>query len=483
MTSNPALLFARSYYSSLSSGARYRVIGALALSTLFLLSLAVWSSRWSVESFSFASSLWGGPPTALAPHLLPPLYREFVEAEHALPQHNWSQTAPKHGERFLFVARYATKGQGWGNSLQEFLLHGWLAYKAGRTFVFHNYTWSDNPDATFAKWHGKQIPAQIPYSVSLRGPLVGDAFPHGEHRSPAISKLYFEQICQSKTTLYPSGVYGEAGMPFATSQIVHKWVQKLNRLQDPCVQTTPGENLFTHETVYGVPGAFDDAWQDFSTSPIITHFGWSPLIEMAFDTNRDLFLPSYALATEPFLSAVPFTNNTDRYTMIPGLMVLHLRRGDYESHCMKLARQLEHFVSVNAFPFMMDQFTVPRGVNAEHYRKHCFPSIDEVTAKVAKVLKTPAARGVRKLFIMTNADSGWIAEVEKVLLPLTSWEIISSSRDLTISWEQKYVAQCIDSLVAQRAQVFIGNGFSTLTSTAVTMRLANGFPSDSTRFW
>ncbi|KAI0648323.1 hypothetical protein C8Q79DRAFT_906518 [Trametes meyenii] len=483
MTSSPARLFSRSYDSNLSSGARYRIASVLILSVFFLLVWTVWSSRWSGEPFSFASSLWGGPPTALAPHSLPPLYREFVEAEHALPQHNWSQIATNPGEKLLFVARYATRGQGWGNSLQELLLHGWLAYKAGRTFVFHNYTWTDNPDVTFAKWHGKKIPAQIPYSVSLRGPLVGDVFPLGEHPSPAVSRLYFEHVCQSKTTLYPSDVYGDDGIPFSTSQIIDKWVQQLNKLDDPCVQTTPGADVFTHKTVYGVPGAFDDAWQDFSTSPIITHFGWSPLIEMAFDTNRDLFLPSHVLGTEPLLSAVPFTNNTDRYTMIPGLMVLHLRRGDYESHCVKLARRLEHFVSVNAFSSMMDQFTVPRDVNAEHYRKHCFPSIDEVTAKVEEVLKTQAARGVRKLFIMTNADSEWIARVEQALLPLTNWETVSSSRDLTISWEQKYVAQCIDSLVAQRAQVFIGNGFSTLTSTAVTMRLANGFPSDSTRFW
>ena len=37
---------------------------------------------------------------------------------------------------------------------------------------------------------------------------------------------------------------------------------------------------------------------------------------------------------------------------------------------------------------------------------------------------------------------------------------MTGSRDVKLSWEQKYVAQAVDMLIGQRAQVLIGNGVS-----------------------
>jgi hypothetical protein len=34
----------------------------------------------------------------------------------------------------------------------------------------------------------------------------------------------------------------------------------------------------------------------------------------------------------------------------------------------------------------------------------------------------------------------------------------STSRDLSLSWEQKPISQALDMYVAQRAQAFVGNG-------------------------
>ncbi|TCD62115.1 hypothetical protein EIP91_007469, partial [Steccherinum ochraceum] len=63
------------------------------------------------------------------------------------------------------------------------------------------------------------------------------------------------------------------------------------------------------------------------------------------------------------------------------------------------------------------------------------------------------------------------------------WEKIATRRDLTLDWEQTFVSQAVDMLVGQRAQVLIGNGFSSMTSNIVTLRMANGFPPASNRFW
>lgn len=208
----------------------------------------------------------------------------------------------------------------------------------------------------------------------------------------------------------------------------------------------------------------DKIWPDFAASPIMTHFGWSTLIEVAFDMNRDLFMPKDPLA--PFLSTTPFTTNAERYSMIPGLMVVHVRRGDYESHCTSLAHWAEDFISITTLPGVLDQFTPPprkdlpntTAENIEHYRRRCYPTVQEIVRRIADVRRTPAARGVRRLHIMTNGRPPFISDLKRALYRGLDWDSVTSSRDLALNWEQKYVAQAVDQLVGQRAQVFIGNG-------------------------
>ncbi|KAI0351363.1 hypothetical protein OH77DRAFT_1411302 [Trametes cingulata] len=487
-----ARIFNGQHYQSLSrSSARCRVLCVFITAVVLL---STWLILWSE---TLLSGVWRPfsthNPHPSTPHPDPPLFPEYHQKELLLPQHKWNQTHPGPDDKFFFVAGHARcwAGQGWGNSLQEILLNAYLASRLNRTYVFDNYTWAAQP-TPYTDYKGKKIPSQIPYSVSLRGPIVGEPFPPGNHPPPAVSKTYYEHICPTPVDIRHDEVLSSPETPHTVETVVEAWSNKLQAIDAPCVQSARHVGpIFTHPNTFGARGSMESIWNDFSTSPIMTHFGWSPLIELGFDTNRELFLPAHSLATEPFLSTVPFTTNADRYSMIPGLMVIHVRRGDYDTHCRYLAEQYEDFVSVNTFPSMMDRFTIPpfkvRGkttsANREYYRKHCYPSVSEISAKVADILNTPAARGVRKLFIMTNADRKWIANLKDVLWGVAHWEMISSSRDVTVSWEQKYVAQCIDALVAQRAQVFIGNGFSTLTSTLVTMRLANGLPPDSTRLW
>lgn len=243
-------------------------------------------------------------------------------------------------------------------------------------------------------------------------------------------------------------------------------------------------------SIFGERGSLEGIWPDFAASPIITYFGWSTLVEFAFDANREHFLPPSSLSLEPYLSSIPFATNAERYTMIPGLMVLHVRRGDYREHCKFLAKASEDFVSVNTFPNMMDQLpppprpkkrVKPTSEVAKLSMRRCYPTVQDIVEKVVDVRQTPAARDVRRLYIMTNGSPAFIRELKDALQEAAHWEGMSSSRDLVLNRQQKYLAQAID----QRFYVFRTNPpqFSTLTSNAVMMRLANGFPPDSTRFW
>lgn len=69
---------------------------------------------------------------------------------------------------------------------------------------------------------------------------------------------------------------------------------------------------------------------------------------------------------------------------------------------------------------------------------------------------------LRRLYVMTNGDRAWLAELKHALKSAAEgqWDEIVTSRDLSLSREQKYVAQALDMYIGQRAQSFIGNGVS-----------------------
>ena len=162
---------------------------------------------------------------------------------------------------------------------------------------------------------------------------------------------------------------------------------------------------------------------------------------------------------------MPFTSNRERYTPLPGLLALHIRRGDFAQHCKLLAHYNSSFTAYNAFPGLPDRLdrALPgdedERINA--YRPHCFPDISEIVAKAAEVRDSDAGRGLRRVFVMTNGDAKWVDSLERALAR-SGWEAVASSRDVVVNKEQKYVEQAVDMLIGQRAQAFVGNGVSAL---------------------
>lgn len=212
-------------------------------------------------------------------------------------------------------------------------------------------------------------------------------------------------------------------------------------------------------------------WPSFSHSPILQDFGWSSLVELAFDTNRELIAPSTTL--DPYLTATPFTTPAERYKIISGLLVLHVRRGTFEDWCSHVADVGAGYNGYNMFPSLPDKldFDLPaetRVQRAQRYRQHCYPAIWEIVRRVEEIRQTHAAQGLRNVYIMTNAQTPWVLNLKAALRRTGYWENVASSRDLLLNREQKYVKQPLDMLIGQRAQVFIGNGVSSLSVLVVS---------------
>ena len=221
-------------------------------------------------------------------------------------------------------------------------------------------------------------------------------------------------------------------------------------------------SLFTH-TVRRIFGSNRvlGIWDSLKKSPVITQSRWSQLIEDGFLANRHLFTESSGWVPDILdrPSAYP-------YTPIPGLLALHIRRGDFEGHCLHFAKWSSRMNGLNQFPEMPDKFEPPLAKGwgeyteegKEIYLRHCFPDIKQIVQRVEEIRVSPAGQGLKNIFIMTNAKRPWLRDLTQALRKTGGWGKIASSRDLKLSWEQQYVAQAVDMLIGQRAQVIIGNG-------------------------
>ncbi|KZT52028.1 hypothetical protein CALCODRAFT_408085, partial [Calocera cornea HHB12733] len=54
---------------------------------------------------------------------------------------------------------------------------------------------------------------------------------------------------------------------------------------------------------------------------------------------------------------------------------------------------------------------------------------------------------------------------------------------LPLTWAEGDLAVPVDMEIARRAEVFVGNAFSSLTSNVVLFRLADGRDWETNRFW
>lgn len=211
-------------------------------------------------------------------------------------------------------------------------------------------------------------------------------------------------------------------------------------------------HLTTAHSMFGNREQTLPIWPELSKSPIITHLGWSDIAYEAFESNRHRFLPE------------PYGKNEARSNApFDSLLALHIRRGDFIPHCPNLCKWGAEPNAFNRFSELPDQWEGPQGSEDERmavYLRRCVPSIEQIVEKVEAILKTSEGQGLKNVYIMTNGDKQWLRDLKHALRELYPWERIATSRDLTLSVEEKHVSQAMDMMIGQRAQVFVGNGVS-----------------------
>ncbi|KAJ3815175.1 hypothetical protein EV368DRAFT_43923 [Lentinula lateritia] len=465
---------------------------------------------------------------------LPPLFEAWKEYERTLPQHAEDDGAIK----FIYMKNHVF-ASGWGNALQEMILNTHLAYLSGRSFVFDNYTWDRSP-SEYSTFNGKTILSRVPVSTMLAGPMIGGSFdpsyfvdplftidPSSQSHPRAVSSEFYERVCAGKKKIVDSAVVRDAVANWDGKANLEAWVKHLKSLPNRCVEIDVKSEHIFNIWMFGSPKILT-LWPSLSQSPILRQFTHSPLILGAFERHRHLFgesrTPLSSISNSPSNSSLPLIdldqlpqlyphspatpniNNT-----IPGLVVLHIRRGDFEQHCINLVEWGAAFNGFNSFEDIWEQdgfdsaaagAGTPKYDTAKtNYLERCFPEIGQIVRRVRQVREAASLASLKSdtqsaplthLYVMTNGRPPFLAELRAALeldaiannpLDLPPWESIYTSRDLELGWEEAYVSQALDMYVAQRAEVFVGNGFSSLTSNILMLRKANGVDSIKTRLW
>lgn len=171
-------------------------------------------------------------------------------------------------------------------------------------------------------------------------------------------------------------------------------------------------------------------------------------------------------------------------------MAIHLRRGDFEDHCLYLAETRQGFTTWATLPLIQQTIYSPAldTYNATSVMAHCYPSLHRILDVISDQARNKSH--LRRLHVLH--DGAWdhplvylqfykLAEALKNAewAERQGWEggpmlRVTHSSDVPIYSGERDWSVCIDVELARRAEVFIGNGYSSLSTQVIALRLGDG---------
>lgn len=415
---------------------------------------------------------------------VPPTYADIRAYETTLPQHNITALSTLDPPLYLRFPGHLW-GHGLNNVLQEAIVMGYLAHLSGRVYVFEDYTWSHLP-LPYTIYDFALRSTRIPLNAFVTGPLAGGALPAPDENAlekRAVSAVFFEKVCPRSAIRTVSSV----GAPTAAegSALLEWWVKRLGDVHGArCVEVDTSEQPVFDRFLFGSTRVLS-LLPGLSASPILGAFAWSPLVHSAVARNFAVLRPTNpaALYPPPRVLSPPIS---DSQRTLNGLVAVHLRRGDYKRHCPRLAQWGAEYMGVNTHPALPDRFALPPANASKdeaeaHYLRHCLPSPRQLAERLHAVRAEHGGAPLRRVYILTNAW-GWFVNSVRAELLADGWAEVWGSGDIVLDSAQAGVGMAVDMRIGEGAEVFLGNGFSSLTSNIVMLRLARGLEPASNRF-
>lgn len=121
------------------------------------------------------------------------------------------------------------------------------------------------------------------------------------------------------------------------------------------------------------------------------------------------------------------------------------------------------FVGFNKLPKLPGNENVPpppemvAAARQGLYLAKCDPSILDIIARARRLRTNHPA--LSSIYILSNGDYGFVAEAKK-WLESDGWDRVLTSADVAYKWEDREIVEAVDTEIARRSGVFVGNGVS-----------------------
>lgn len=134
------------------------------------------------------------------------------------------------------------------------------------------------------------------------------------------------------------------------------------------------------------------------------------------------------------------------------------------------------FVGFNKLPKLPGNENVPPPngmVSAARqglYLAKCDPPILDIIARARRLRDNHPT--LSSIYILSNGDYGFVAEARK-WLESDGWDRVLTSADVAYKWEDREIVEAVDTEIARRSGVFVGNGVSQIGSVSFEVHVAN----------
>ncbi|KAJ7647355.1 hypothetical protein FB45DRAFT_998502 [Roridomyces roridus] len=321
------------------------------------------------------------------------------------------------------------QGAGFNNQIQEILLFHHLALLTSRVYVYQPLIWQKAPRR-----------ASLPLSAFLTGVTSTNS----------ISSAVFDKVCPPSAVVHVS----------LSRENDALWPHARDVLDGPdrCVVVDD------HILHWGflASAALRPIWPTFRYY-LGEHFKWSSHILQMVQRGRPT-------EVEPY-------------------MALHLRRGDFEDHCRGLASSQTGFTTWATLPELADTVFPPLldTQNRSSVMEHCFPSL----SRILQAIDYQASINPHITTLHVLHDGAWdhptvylqyykleaAFHSRERVLRVGGWaggpmKVVTHSGSLPVHNGESDWAVALDVQLAVDAAVFVGNGYSSLSTDIIALRLA-----------
>ncbi|KAJ7703221.1 hypothetical protein B0H17DRAFT_1042316 [Mycena rosella] len=328
--------------------------------------------------------------------------------------------ADRNPPKYVFFRQL--QGAGFNNQVQEVLLYHHLALLTSRIYVYQPLIWQPRR-------------ASLPLSAFLPGVTT-----------ESITSAVFDRVCPPSEVTHVS---------LNVENDIWEHAREVLSRPDKCMVV---DDWLFRWTFLASP-AIHPIWPSFQHY-LSLHFKWSAHI---------LDIAERARPTEPY-------------------MALHLRRGDFEDHCRGLASSQTGFTTWATLPGLNDAVFPPSldPTNYTSVMEHCYPSLRRILDAIdSQARANPHINGLHVLH-----DGAWdhplvylqyfkleAAVKSPARILRAGWKggpmkVVTHSGTLPVGRGESDWAVAVDVELAIKASVFIGNGYSSLSSQIVALRLA-----------